>query len=97
MNPDPQHCHAAFIFAFVCSRYMDAALYTLYTLANNADLPGLPGLPGYVSPVCGQVPTGGGHAAQGAPPRHRSFYACLNYLIIWKREDGISKICECRY
>jgi hypothetical protein len=27
MNPDPQHCHAAFIFAFVCYRYMVATLY----------------------------------------------------------------------
>ncbi len=80
----------SFIIAFVCYRYMGAS-YCLFSLANDADLPGLPGLPGHVSPVCGQVPTGGGYAAQGAPSRHRSFYACLNYFIIWKREDGISK------
>jgi hypothetical protein len=27
MNPDPQHCHAAFIIAFFCIRYMAATLY----------------------------------------------------------------------
>jgi hypothetical protein len=78
MNPDPNTAmQPSLLHFFVTGTWL--LHYRIYLLANDADLRGLPGLPGHVSPVCGEVPTGGGHAAQGARPRHRSFYACLNY------------------